>query len=144
MPLEEPKRYWPALLSLAEHPQLPVQLSLKVIEPIPADPSVATHDFSQGDTVAIKHSFVPWDNPRLLQKNSTATNVWQERTIEWRYNDAISPEDLDVLGQGPLSGDGNFVRSLEVGDCVTLWKHARFPGWRCNLEEATIEIYWMV
>ncbi|KIH93717.1 hypothetical protein SPBR_04257 [Sporothrix brasiliensis 5110] len=51
---------------------------------------------------------------------------------------------LEKLGRGAETGDGAFVRNLRVGDVVTLWAKARFPGWVNIVQRAQIDVYWAV
>lgn len=95
----------------------------------------------------LEHPMLP-SNTRL-QSNRTAHRTSQEHVVTWAYDDAIFSEsaegdDLERNGRGRASMDGNFVRSLKVGDIVTVWARARFHGWRNNVEEVAIEMYWAV
>jgi len=92
------------------------------------------------------HPFLP--PPTHLQRNVHAEDQIHHHTIVWHYLDCIgenpglATQELD--GRGWKSRDGSFVRSLKVGDCITLWMRARFPGWSSLIEKAKIEIYWAV
>ncbi len=46
--------------------------------------------------------------------------------------------------RGKATGNGEFVRSLEVGDVVTLWARARFPGWFIKVKDVEIDMFWAV
>lgn len=94
-----------------------------------------------------EHPFLPPSTH--LQRNITARSETQHHSVTWHYNDSMeenSPatEAADSRGQGWKSLDGTFVRSLRTGDCITLWSRARFPGWRSEVENATITVYWAV
>ncbi|KFY27988.1 hypothetical protein V493_03171 [Pseudogymnoascus sp. VKM F-4281 (FW-2241)] len=70
-------------------------------------------------TVELDHPFLPHD--KTLQKNRTATKDAEDYTIVWRWDDNIDAEsgdaeDLEMAGRGKATGNGEFVRSLEVGD----------------------------
>lgn len=95
----------------------------------------------------LEHPFLPHE--RTLQKNLTATREMQERRIEWRWDDDVRPgsgeaDELEEMGRGKETGGGDFVRSLEVGDIVSVWARARFQGWVHTVEDVKIEVYWAV
>lgn len=84
-----------------------------------------------------------------LQRNIVARRKSTCHEIILRYTDTIAESELttkqidaDDLGRGWRSMDGSFVRGLKVGECVTIWARARFPGWLNVTEEATITLYW--
>ncbi|KAI9812764.1 MAG: hypothetical protein M1827_004520 [Pycnora praestabilis] len=93
------------------------------------------------------HPFLP---PQTrLQSNLQSTETTTHHTITWSYDDGIDEDDLEAdgffaSGRGKRTLDGAFVRSLDVGDCVTLWARARFPGWSNTVEAAKIEVFWAV
>ncbi|KFY49485.1 hypothetical protein V496_09975 [Pseudogymnoascus sp. VKM F-4515 (FW-2607)] len=98
-------------------------------------------------TVELEHPFLPHD--MTLQKNRTATNEARDYTIIWRWDDNIDAEsddaeELQKVGRGKATGNGEFVRSLEVGDVVTLWARARFPGWFIKVKDVEIDMFWAV
>jgi len=93
------------------------------------------------------HPFLP--PPTHLQRNIHAQHNTHHHTITWHYLDSIdenSPAavEADNRGQGWKSLDGSFVRSLKMGDCITLWMRARFPGWKLDAKMAKIDLYWAV
>jgi hypothetical protein len=51
---------------------------------------------------------------------------------------------LEGMGRGSETGNGDFVRSLQIGDVVTVWARARFPGWANLVEELRVDMYWAV
>jgi hypothetical protein len=84
-----------------------------------------------------------------LQKNLTATRDTQENTITWTCHDNVNPESLeakalDDQGRGVATLTGEFVRSMKVGDIVTIWAKARFQGWCNSVEEVKIDVYWAI
>ncbi|QSZ37091.1 hypothetical protein DSL72_009183 [Monilinia vaccinii-corymbosi] len=94
-----------------------------------------------------KHALNP--NQKCLQKNKTATSASQEHTIVWRFSDDIHPEDpeadqLEAEGRGRETANGEFVRSLKIGDVVTIWAKARYPGWANTVEDVSMDVYWSV
>ncbi|RPB23897.1 hypothetical protein L211DRAFT_749444, partial [Terfezia boudieri ATCC MYA-4762] len=69
--------------------------------------------------------------------------------ITWSFDDNVNPDssegdELEQQGRGRESMTGNFVRSLKLGDVVTVWARARFRGWRTNVEQVKMDIYWAV
>ncbi|KAM4063711.1 Ankyrin repeat protein [Hirsutella rhossiliensis] len=85
----------------------------------------------------------------VIRRNKTASRVWQDHVVTWSYGDDIKAEsdagmELDEQGRGRGTGDGTFVRSLRMGDVVTVWGKARFPAWVNNIESVKIEVYWAV
>ncbi|KAG6032796.1 hypothetical protein E4U41_007126 [Claviceps citrina] len=84
-----------------------------------------------------------------IQCNKTATREWQEHKVTWSYSDDVQPDSdagraLEDKGRGRATADGSFVRSLRMGDVITVWGKARFPGWENNVEYVKIEVYWAV
>ena len=51
---------------------------------------------------------------------------------------------LDKVGRGSETGDGSFVRDLRVGDVVTVWAKARYPGWVNTVRRVQVDVYWAV
>ena len=84
-----------------------------------------------------------------VQYNVQAQSASTEHTVEWRYTDNISEdspeaEALALAGRGKATGDGRFIRCLELGDCVSLWAKARYPNWANHVETATVEVYFAI
>lgn len=99
----------------------------------------------------LKHPFLPSEAPdKTIQVNRTATQTWSEFEVVWRWDDAIDPESEEALemakeqGRGRATADGKFVRSLEVGDVVSVWSRARFPGWANIVERIEVKVYWAI
>ncbi|CAJ2504378.1 Uu.00g117720.m01.CDS01 [Anthostomella pinea] len=83
----------------------------------------------------------------LIQRNRLADKNWQQHHIEWSWTDDIDPEstageDLEKKGRGSATGNGDSVRSLKVGDMITVWGRARFMGWSNNIEKVEVQVYW--
>ncbi|KAI0805503.1 hypothetical protein GGR55DRAFT_655540 [Xylaria sp. FL0064] len=83
----------------------------------------------------------------MIQCNRVAGQEWQHHRVEWSCTDDIDPEssaakELESVGRGSATGDGSFVRNLKVGDMVTVWGRARFPGWTNNVQKVRVEVYW--
>jgi hypothetical protein len=84
-----------------------------------------------------------------LQSNRTGTREVKEHVITWAHDDCIDPlssegDQLEREGRGRYTGNGNFVRNLQIGDIITIWARARFPGWANQVKEVKIDVYWAV
>ncbi|OAX33461.1 hypothetical protein K503DRAFT_748708 [Rhizopogon vinicolor AM-OR11-026] len=84
-----------------------------------------------------------------LQKNVAAKRQTTVHTIVWHFLDSFDKDSAEAkeaanMGRGPGTLDGKFVRRLQVGDCITLWVRARFPGWQNHVQKAEITVYWAV
>jgi hypothetical protein len=63
--------------------------------------------------------------------------------------DCIKPDSIEATlleeeGRGKETGSGELVRNMAVGDVITLWGRARFPGWINHIQEVKIDVYWAV
>jgi hypothetical protein len=122
-------------------PSHPVICSLRTMEP-PTTPKE-----SESGPFSFSHPLLP--STMVLQKNLTATLATKQHKITWSYDDNILPDsvdgvELEELGRGRVTAEGNFVRNMKVGDTVTVWAKARFQGWLNSVEEVKIDIYWAV
>ncbi|KID73672.1 uncharacterized protein G6M90_00g002140 [Metarhizium brunneum] len=84
-----------------------------------------------------------------IHRNLRAVGALQEHVVTWSYLDDIKAESdagkvLDDQGRGRATGDGSFVRSLVLGDVITVWGKARFPGWVNCGDSVKVEVYWAV
>ncbi|KAM0277499.1 hypothetical protein ACHAQH_005777 [Verticillium albo-atrum] len=84
-----------------------------------------------------------------IQCNRTCTRGVNNYEITWRWTDNIEPdspaaEELAAQGRGTATGSGEFVRSLQLGDVITVWGKSRFPGWANNVETVAVEVYWAI
>jgi hypothetical protein len=92
----------------------------------------------------------PWrPTATRLQSNRTANAEVMEHVITWSYDDCIDPnssggEQLEREGRGSWTGNGDFVRSLRLGDIITVWARCRFGGWTNHVEDVKIDVYWVV
>ncbi|PQE15775.1 ankyrin repeat protein [Rutstroemia sp. NJR-2017a BBW] len=98
--------------------------------------------------LVFKHELDP--SSKHIQRNRTAWKNSELYEITWKYTDDIKdPEsleatELDEKGRGRETMNGEFVRTLKVGDVVTVWAKARYGGW-CNIvEDIKIDVYWAV
>ncbi|KAI0008202.1 hypothetical protein F4779DRAFT_588288 [Xylariaceae sp. FL0662B] len=92
------------------------------------------------------HKLLP-DPEHTIQRNKHAEKSLQHHRVEWAWTDDIDPkssaaEDLDTIGRGPATGNGEFVRNLKYGDMVTVWGRARFGAWSNNIERVEVKVYW--
>ncbi|KAI1427395.1 hypothetical protein F5Y12DRAFT_169990 [Xylaria sp. FL1777] len=92
------------------------------------------------------HQLLPTADHRI-QCNYVADHEWQHHRVEWSCTDNIDPtsnagKELDSVGRGSATGDGTFLRSLKVGDMLTVWGRARFPGWMNSVQKVQVEVYW--
>ncbi|KAK0656262.1 hypothetical protein B0T16DRAFT_32583 [Cercophora newfieldiana] len=124
--------------------QMQPSLALKDLTAI-YPPVVAENE----NTYKYDHQLLPSENLKV-QCNKTAVHETLEHTVVWRYTDDMDPEneqaaaELASSGRGTATGDGRFVRQLELGDIVTLWGKTRFPGWANHVESVKVEVYWVV
>ena len=89
------------------------------------------------------------DAEHKIQGNRTASRDWEDFTITWSPSDDIKADSeaahrLSDAGRGMATGNGDFVRDLKMGDVVSIWGHARFPGWTNHVEKVGIKIYWAI
>lgn len=85
-----------------------------------------------------------------IQLNKLADRTSCHHRVEWRADDDIVPdtpdaeEKLAAIGRGPSTGDGEFVRNLKLGDVITVWGRARYPGWANHVERVEVRVFWAV
>ncbi|GAB1311556.1 hypothetical protein MFIFM68171_01766 [Madurella fahalii] len=96
------------------------------------------------------HPLLPREDTKI-QCNAAATSEARTHRVVWSYDDNIDPdrdgEAADRLveeGRGKATADGKFVRELKLGDVVTVWAKARFPGWVNYVESVKLEVYFAV
>lgn len=104
-------------------------------------------DVENAPTYKFNHPFLP--SSTSLQANVVAGKTDKEHVITWSADDNVqedSPEAivLENEGRGKATGNGNFVRDLQMGDIITVWARARFPGWRNDVSKLAIDVYWAV
>ncbi|PHH66628.1 hypothetical protein CDD81_6465 [Ophiocordyceps australis] len=103
---------------------------------------------SEPDSYRYSHKLLHQDE-LVIQRNKVATRETQEHVVEWSWRDktdqdSAAARQLDEQGRGRATGDGTFVRELRLGDVVTVWGKARFPGWDNYAELVRIDVYWLV
>ncbi|PNY27083.1 Uncharacterized protein TCAP_02987 [Tolypocladium capitatum] len=92
------------------------------------------------------HPLLPQDR-LVIQRNKVAERKWRYRVVTWSYLDDIKPDSeagkaIEAEGRGAATGDGSFVNGLRLGDVITIWGKARFPGWVNNIKSVRIDVYW--
>lgn len=103
---------------------------------------------TEGETPTFNFPLAPapgW----LIQKNKRADPKSRSHEIVWSYNDYTDEDSeaavhLKAAGRGGATKNGEFIRHLAVGDIVTLWAKARFPGWSNIVEKASVSVYWAI
>ena len=60
-----------------------------------------------------------------IQRNRSATKEFREHVVSWRWDDDVKPgseeaQHLDDIGRGPETGTGELVRSLKMGDVISV------------------------
>ncbi|PHH81796.1 hypothetical protein CDD82_7838 [Ophiocordyceps australis] len=122
-------------------PLLPVCALRPVVPKIePAGPEPDNYRYS--------HELLPQEE-LVIQRNKVATRKTQEHVVQWSWEDktdqaSAAARQLDEAGRGRATCDGAFVRELRLGDVVTVWGKARFPGWVNYADLVRIDIYWLV
>lgn len=85
-----------------------------------------------------------------LQRNKVAQGKTQTHTITWHHLDSIDPDSAEAeeiqnsSGRGGATLDGRAVRRMNVGDEISVWGRARFPGWSNRVEGMSIRVFWAV
>ena len=122
--------------------------SLRTILPpnIKVDNTHQTDEESNSD-YKFSHPLIPSDD--CLQKNVVAYRQSKIHTISWSWTDDIKLESaeadaLDEQGRGRATGNGELVRNMKLGDTITVWAKARFPGWVNIVDSIKVDIYWAV
>lgn len=97
--------------------------------------------------LTLDHPFLP--PATRLQTNVMGKGEIRTHVITWSFDDDVRPDSaegdkLEEQGRGRESMAGEFVRSLKLGDVVTVWARARFPGWKNKVEQVKMDIYWAV
>ncbi|KAH7909751.1 hypothetical protein BJ138DRAFT_1195983 [Hygrophoropsis aurantiaca] len=85
-------------------------------------------------------------------RNIHAGQIHHHHNVTRHYLDNVeegSAEamEADLRGQGWQSLDGELIRNLEAGQCITLWMRARPDGgvrWEMNIKKAKIDIFWAI
>ncbi|KAL1959998.1 hypothetical protein VTO42DRAFT_666 [Malbranchea cinnamomea] len=92
--------------------------------------------------------FLP--NAHTLQRNVVAQREVQTHKITWHYLDSVDPDSAEAEeiqnshGRGSATLDGRAVRKMHVGDEISVWGRARFPGWSNTVEGMSIRVFWAI
>lgn len=128
--------------------------------PQQAKPSLMVSDLStvlpevvwdeESDDYVFSHPLLPREDLKI-QCNVVASREVREHRIVWSYTDDIDRDrDVEAVaqlaekGRGTVTGNGKFVRDLKLGDVVTVWAKARFPGWQNRVHSIKLDIYYAV
>jgi len=100
------------------------------------------------DELAHNHALLAPDHVEI-QRNVKADREVKQHRVVWSRTDDIDPESdeaqqLAEIGRGKATGSGRLVRELKLGDIVTVWAKARFPGWVNHVHRAKVDVYWAV
>ncbi|KAI1392513.1 uncharacterized protein F4822DRAFT_391285 [Hypoxylon trugodes] len=104
------------------------------------------NDTSNDSAMKYKHELLPTED-HCIQRNKHAEKNMQHHHIEWSWDDNINPElpaanELEEIGRGRSTGNGEFIRNLKFGDMITVWGRARFGGWSNNVQSVKVKLYW--
>ncbi|KAI2611832.1 hypothetical protein GGR54DRAFT_616928 [Hypoxylon sp. NC1633] len=100
----------------------------------------------EGADMQLLHELHHTEN-HLIQRNKHADRNMQNHHVEWYWNDDIDPKSLEAetlseMGRGTATANGEFVRNLKLGDMITVWGRARFPGWKNHIQRVQVKVYW--
>ncbi|TPX24775.1 hypothetical protein DIZ76_010218 [Coccidioides immitis] len=96
----------------------------------------------------VSANFLP--SKETLCCNKVAVRQAQTRRISWHYRDALDPNSDEAKeigakqGRGPGTTSGQMVRAMEIGDELSVWARARFPGWMNHVEGMSVRVFWAV
>ncbi|KAJ6787704.1 hypothetical protein PWT90_10409 [Aphanocladium album] len=111
-------------------------------------PEIKEKEEADVEKPQLEYKFSLLHDPKwTVSRNKRAHRDWQDHTITWACWDDVKPDSdagkaLEENGRGRETGDGEFVRNMKLGDVVTLWAKARFPGWINTIKAASIDVYW--
>ncbi|KAL7933026.1 hypothetical protein V8C35DRAFT_306078 [Trichoderma chlorosporum] len=114
---------------------------LAVVEPKPEN------RVSRNGVPGYRYGHSPWKGPREILRNKTASEEWEDYEVTWTCWDVVAPDSQEAQqameeGKGQMDGDGQFVRSLRLGDVVTVWGRAMHRGWVNTVDTVQMDIYW--
>lgn len=87
---------------------------------------------------------------QALQRNIVARSRTETHSFTWHCLDSIDPDSEDAQeiqnahGRGRATLDGRTVRAMNVGDAISVWGRARFPGWQNMVEGMSIRVFWAI
>lgn len=85
-----------------------------------------------------------------LQRNKVAQRETTKHVVTWHYLDDVDPDSAkaeevqNASGRGGATLDGRLVRGMNVGDEISIWGRARFPGWSNKVEGLSVRVFWAV
>ncbi|KAJ4854908.1 uncharacterized protein T069G_10466 [Trichoderma breve] len=120
--------------------KLPI-CKLRVVEPKPENS--VSHNGDPG----YRYGHSPWKGPREILRNKVASSEWTNYEVTWTCWDVVAPGSKEAQkameeGKGPMDGDGQFVRSLKLGDVITVWGRAMHRGWVNVVDTVEMDVYW--
>ncbi|KAK2624670.1 hypothetical protein QTJ16_005863 [Diplocarpon rosae] len=136
---------------IRDFPMLPKHGSLDWTEgnePVAYTIETITPKVHESSPDKFEHPLLP--TMQCLQKNLTASKPSKEHKIVWSCLDDVADPDsvaakaLEDQGRGRETANGVYVREMKVGDIVTIWAKARFPGWVNVIEKVQIDVYYAV
>ncbi|KAG8428448.1 hypothetical protein J3459_003922 [Metarhizium acridum] len=98
----------------------------------------------------LQYDFVHEPQSNLtIQRNRIAPKGYETHIVTWSYSDRVHPDsdaakDIDRKGRGRATADGSFVRSLKLGDVVTVWLKVNGSSRRGSVQTARVNIYWAI
>ncbi|KAB8230190.1 hypothetical protein ETB97_001255 [Aspergillus alliaceus] len=110
--------------------------------PIP-EPDANGIRFGQGHPLLLPKS-------SKLQSNRAAVSGTQHYEITWHHLDNIRADSAEAeeiqhnQGRGKDTLDGTQVRTLQVGDVISVLGRARFGGWSNHVERLSVRVFWAV
>ncbi|KAL5091312.1 hypothetical protein Trisim1_003279 [Trichoderma cf. simile WF8] len=120
--------------------KLPI-CKLRVVEPKPEN------SVSRNGVPEYRYGHSPWKGPREILRNKVASSEWTTYEVTWTCWDVVAPGSKEAQqamkeGKGQMDGDGQFVRSLKLGDVVTVWGRAMHRGWVNVVDTVEMDVYW--
>ncbi|KAL6694024.1 hypothetical protein J3F84DRAFT_378380 [Trichoderma pleuroticola] len=102
---------------------------------------------SRSGVPGYRYGHSPWKGPREILRNKMASSEWEVYEVTWTCWDVVAPGSKEAQqameeGKGQMDGDGQFVRSLKLGDVVTVWGRAMHRGWVNVVDTVEIDVYW--
>lgn len=84
--------------------------------------------------------------PIVVQRNNSISSLNQYALVTWRYDDddEAAAADGDEIARKGSTVNGNFVRKLEVGDCIALWVKGEQEPWMNAIDRVKISVFWAV
>ncbi|UKZ79862.1 hypothetical protein TrVFT333_007625 [Trichoderma virens FT-333] len=120
--------------------QLPL-CKLAAVEPRPES------TVSRSGVTEYRYEHSPWKGPREILRNKMASSEWTDYEVTWTCWDVVAPNSKEAQqameeGKGKMDGDGQFVRSLKLGDVITVWGRAMHRGWVNVVDTVEMDVYW--